>query len=346
MIPRFLAVVLSIVTVAACRSGSADAEQADVTARPAAFGDRFVMRDSVVLEQPESEPIVRVSGIARDRSGQLLLADASEGNVKLFASDGRLLRVFGRKGEGPGEFMAPRYPRFGPDGRIYVADGQNPRIQAFERDGRFVRSTQVRDAGILMGFEILSPTRYLVTAEMPGAREVLLEVDTSGTVTRRHLPIGEVIPTGEREFELWGNIRNFFLDVQRDTAFVASTVSDSLWAVDLATGAVTRTRLRFAGYIAPKQPAQPLKDLSEMTAWSRGFHLASTLSTADGRIYLPFVQGVLNFGDPMILATRQPDGTWSAVTGAPPILAASNDEVVALLHPGEERIVLGIFRAR
>mgnify|MGYP001182195517 CR=1 FL=1 len=77
---------------------------------------------TVRLEQPDSALIVRVSGIDRNSAGLIALGDASEGNVKLFTQSGRLLRILGRKGGGPGEFREPRYPRFADDTTLHIAD--------------------------------------------------------------------------------------------------------------------------------------------------------------------------------------------------------------------------------
>ncbi len=43
------------------------------------------------------------------------------------------------RGVEPGEFRYPSFVAVGPDGTLYVTDGLNSRVQAFDRDGRFVR---------------------------------------------------------------------------------------------------------------------------------------------------------------------------------------------------------------
>jgi sugar lactone lactonase YvrE len=53
---------------------------------------------------------------------------------------GRHLFDFGKRGTGPGEFNLPRDVTLAADGRLYVVDSGNFRIQVFERDGRFVRA--------------------------------------------------------------------------------------------------------------------------------------------------------------------------------------------------------------
>jgi DNA-binding beta-propeller fold protein YncE len=46
----------------------------------------------------------------------------------------------GERGSGPGQFNLPRDIAVGRDGRIYVVDGANFRVQVFESDGTFVTS--------------------------------------------------------------------------------------------------------------------------------------------------------------------------------------------------------------
>lgn len=53
---------------------------------------------------------------------------------------GRLLFNFGKRGEGEGELNLPRDIAIGPDGTLYVVDGGNFRIQAFDSAGKFVRT--------------------------------------------------------------------------------------------------------------------------------------------------------------------------------------------------------------
>lgn len=77
----------------------------------AAFTDAFEQVTTITPEQSDSQPIVKISGIDRDREGNLLISDNAEGRVSLFASDGRLLRTIAKKGNGPGEMQYPFDPR-------------------------------------------------------------------------------------------------------------------------------------------------------------------------------------------------------------------------------------------
>lgn len=53
---------------------------------------------------------------------------------------GEHLFDIGKRGTGPGEFNLPRDVALGKDGRIYVVDGGNFRVQIFDKDAKFIKS--------------------------------------------------------------------------------------------------------------------------------------------------------------------------------------------------------------
>lgn len=75
-----------------------------------------------------------VSGVDVDRDGNVYVMEALVPEIRVFTSDGDLLRRLGRRGEGPGEFKGP--PRFGVVGDTVWALTMGPdRITLFGRDG-------------------------------------------------------------------------------------------------------------------------------------------------------------------------------------------------------------------
>jgi sugar lactone lactonase YvrE len=55
-----------------------------------------------------------------------------------YTRDGKFIKEFGRKGSGPGEFMGPHGLAFDSQGRLFVADRSNNRLQIFDKDMKFV----------------------------------------------------------------------------------------------------------------------------------------------------------------------------------------------------------------
>ena len=56
------------------------------------------------------------------------------------ALNGEVLFDFGKRGSDPGDFNFPRDLVVGKDGRLYIVDSGNFRVQIFDRDGKFIKS--------------------------------------------------------------------------------------------------------------------------------------------------------------------------------------------------------------
>jgi DNA-binding beta-propeller fold protein YncE len=100
--------------------------------------------DGKFLRQIGKGSFYRPIGLAIDRKRQLLYAvDVGNGEedphrVQVFALDGRLLRTIGSRGGDPGQFQYPSFVAVAPDGRVYVTDTLNFRIQVFDPEGAVV----------------------------------------------------------------------------------------------------------------------------------------------------------------------------------------------------------------
>ena len=75
-------------------------------------------------------------------NGDIFVSDGHTANgnnriVKL-SSDGRFIKSFGGTGSGPGELVVPHALAMDSEGRVFVADRNNNRIQIFDQDGEFL----------------------------------------------------------------------------------------------------------------------------------------------------------------------------------------------------------------
>ena len=95
-------------------------------------------------------------GVAVDRDGNVYVVDSDNHRVQVFDANGTFLRAWGSQcnlaselgcadldGDGPmaygdGQFQEPWGITVSDDGRVYVADTWNHRIQVFDRDGTFL----------------------------------------------------------------------------------------------------------------------------------------------------------------------------------------------------------------
>jgi DNA-binding beta-propeller fold protein YncE len=146
--------------------------------------------------------------------GEVYVSDGyGNSRVHRFDGDGRLLASWGETGTGPGEFHVPHSVAIHPDGRLFVTDRENDRIQLFDREGRFLEAwTQVRRPtdvafdgdGFVFVTELprlagnlgrdRSFTNGLTEVDLPGRVSIL---SPEGSVVMR---LGEGDPCGEGGF--------------------------------------------------------------------------------------------------------------------------------------------------
>ncbi len=67
-------------------------------------------------------------------------AEGSTGRIIKFSADGEYIMEWGRIGDGPGDFRTPHGMAFDSQGRLFVADRGNHRIQIFDQDGNYLDS--------------------------------------------------------------------------------------------------------------------------------------------------------------------------------------------------------------
>lgn len=82
------------------------------------------------------------TGVAVAPDGTIFVSDGHEADsnhrVVKFSADGRFIAAWGRKGTGPGEFNVPHAIALDSQGRVFVADRDNNRIQIFDQHGTFI----------------------------------------------------------------------------------------------------------------------------------------------------------------------------------------------------------------
>ena len=84
-------------------------------------------------------PFNRPTNLAIGPKGDLYVSDGY-GNcrVHMFSPSGELKRSWGVPGQGPGEFLLPHGIAVASDGRVFVCDRENDRIQIFSPDGEYL----------------------------------------------------------------------------------------------------------------------------------------------------------------------------------------------------------------
>ena len=84
-------------------------------------------------------PYAQPGGIAVERDGaRIYVAHWNQNKVAVYSPAGELLREWGQKGVGDGEFQLPGGMAWAKDGSLLVADQGNSRIQRFTPEGKFL----------------------------------------------------------------------------------------------------------------------------------------------------------------------------------------------------------------
>ncbi len=110
-----------------------------------------------------------------DEAGNLYVADVTPEKHRLIVldPDGKLKLSFGSQGEEEGQFWYPNGIAVDSEGRIYVADSNNGRMQAFDKDGKFLfkigRGMSAGDLSMPRGIAVDSENRLLIADTSRGA---------------------------------------------------------------------------------------------------------------------------------------------------------------------------------
>ena len=167
-----------------------------------ALGTRY----KAALQAPFNHP----SDIAVGPSGDIYVSDGYGNScVHRFNAKGEHIATFGAPGSGPGQFRVPHSLRVANDGRVYVCDRENHRVQVFSAEGSFL--DQWTDFKSPMGVHIDANQVVYVTDQIPRLSVLTLE--------------GELLSRG-RTFE---NGHNVYSDSRGD-----------LYAVDTANQRVQK----------------------------------------------------------------------------------------------------------
>ena len=159
---------------AAC--GEADAGD------PGVFTPEVIRTAAVPLSESEE-----VTLLADERTACVI--DSYEGQVRCVAGEGTVVGVFGREGEGPGEFGDPTSLARGDDGTVGVADPDLGRFTVFEPSGAHVSNV------VFPGFEPLRSFGALVSG-LSLDYMAMLDGDSSDPLMTRYdvnIATGEVL---------------------------------------------------------------------------------------------------------------------------------------------------------
>lgn len=95
------------------------------------FDKVFVLENSIELQQDEKNLLGSVRDCFIDPVG-IIVCDSKSGEVKIYEASGKFKSFLGRRGRGPGEFIAP-LAVYATEDRIYVNDVEARRLSIFDK---------------------------------------------------------------------------------------------------------------------------------------------------------------------------------------------------------------------
>lgn len=102
---------------------------------------KLLMTLGVAGGSTEKEGFFQPNDVVTDQNGDIYVAEGHGGDnarIIVFDRNGKYLREFGKKGSGRGEFDQPHGLAFDANGRLFVADRSNNRIQILDKSGKFL----------------------------------------------------------------------------------------------------------------------------------------------------------------------------------------------------------------
>lgn len=206
-----------------------------------ALENAFEISSRLVLEETEQAitvlPMVSV-GVA----GEFLLAEPREGQVNVYDRAGRLRRVVGRRGEGPGEFRAPISARRTLDGGIVVADVMLSRLTFFPVGWSGEPEVVASPLPLVLGAQDLGGGRYLLSGQaMSEQPPRLLHIwdREINEIKRSFMPIG--VPEASRPYAT--SYTSVDAVPEGDTIWAVWALSDTLYKFERGGGVLEKLPL-------------------------------------------------------------------------------------------------------
>jgi hypothetical protein len=135
----------------------------------------------------DDQALFQWTGVATDGTGNIYVLDAMDYSLKKFGPDGRLLKKAGRRGQGPGEFMAPRLLASSGE-RLFATDQNVFGIYVFDRDLRFLG--KIPCPSLILALAGLGDGRLAAAVMGMASPGKVMVFDSDGRVLSEFVPAG------------------------------------------------------------------------------------------------------------------------------------------------------------
>lgn len=130
----------------------------------------------------DDEILFQWAGVAVDDEGYIYVTDAMDYSLKKFDAQGDFINKAGGKGQGPGEFMAPRLLDCSED-FLYTTDQSVHGIQVFDRELNFIRRIRIKMP--ISDLRILSDSEIAITSISMDENPAIFLFSEEGELVRK-----------------------------------------------------------------------------------------------------------------------------------------------------------------
>ena len=118
-----------------------------------------------------------IADVAVTASGQVWVADKDDPRIRVFSSLGRPIRSFGRRGEGPGEYLGIEKLFPASDGSVAVIDMRQFRLTRVDTLGKVISTMSIRNFPFDAASAPGSSTVYLLFSRFQPGTSVVMRAD-------------------------------------------------------------------------------------------------------------------------------------------------------------------------
>jgi len=214
-------------------------------------------QDDIQLEQLltmgslEDDLLFQWIGVNVDLSGNIYVTDSLDYSLKKISSDGNLLEKKGGRGQGPGEFMAPRLLDAS-EKYLYVTDHLLSGIQVFDKDLQFVRRIPIHVP--ISDFCVLRDDEIAVAPLVMNSPSQICFYNAAGRIKR-------VLRLGQHSADLIMDQFSFIFDNHKNV-YVVYTFQDKIEKIDPLGSRIWSTELldvkkvkkeKISGFVLPTE---------------------------------------------------------------------------------------------
>ncbi|UCC40915.1 MAG: NHL repeat-containing protein [Candidatus Aminicenantes bacterium] len=165
---------------------------------------KIFLEEVLSIGSVEDDALFQWVGVISDSSGYIYVTDNMDYSLKKFDGKGNLIKKTGRKGQGPGEFLAPRYLGISSE-FLYVTDQFKPKIQVFDKDLNYNRSISISMP--VYDIKVLNDDEIAVAAISTAKAGRIFIINSKGKIKRE-------LQYSDKKSHLLTDVMNFDLDSQ------------------------------------------------------------------------------------------------------------------------------------